>query len=245
MHLYIRICTHTYVQTYIVYIRRVFNHARMSRSIANNGKILGPHIPPRSAGSNAPSCQSCRRASEMRAAAFSTNERIANMPRGGRARGGLARSGADASRASDVAMQMWHRASPVRPRMGSKTWDVEYARRQSCLGDVPWRSQWSFLPRQARAPSHRTCAPNAASLRWRAVAVSPSWQPTHPNADAAQAEPSPGADLKSDPAMAWTGDTGACHRHCARREGRPRCAATIDAIGLVTGRWMVRIDPSL
>ena len=143
---------------------------------------------------------------------------------GGRSRGGLARSGADVSRASHVAMQMWQGASPVRPRMGSKNWDVEYARRQSCFGDVPCRSQWPFLPRQTRAPSQRTCAPNAATLRWHAVAVSPRWQPTRPDADAAQAEPSPGADLKSDPVWHGLAAQAPAHRPCARREGRPRRA---------------------
>ena len=47
-------------------------------------------------------------------------------------------------------------------RWDQRIWDEGYARRQSCLGDVPWRSQWAFHPQQTRAPSQRTCAPNAA-----------------------------------------------------------------------------------
>ena len=32
-------------------------------------------------------------------------------------------------------------------RRDQRIWDEGYARRQSCLGDVPWRSSWPFLPR--------------------------------------------------------------------------------------------------
>ena len=75
------------------------------------------------------------------------------------------------------------------------------------------------------------------TLRWHAVAVSPRWRLTRPDADAAHAEPSPGADLKSDPVRNWLAAqapaTGAARR---RQDHDMLRGASIDAIGLVTGR---------
>ena len=103
--------------------------------------------------------RSCRRASEMRAAATSTHARLQMRQWVPGPPGMLARSGADAKRASRVSVQMCHGAHLVPPQWDQRIWDEGYARRQSCLGDVSWRSQWSFLPQpNARAISANVCA---------------------------------------------------------------------------------------
>jgi hypothetical protein len=78
------------------------------------------------------------------------------------------------------------------------------------------------------------------TLGWPAVPVCPPWQLTRPDADAAQAEPSPGTDLKSDPVRhglaAQAPATGTAQG--GREDQDVLRAASIDAIGLATGRWM-------
>ena len=78
------------------------------------------------------------------------------------------------------------------------------------------------------------------TLGWHAVPVSPPWQLTRPDADAACAEPSPGTDLKSDPVRhglaAQAPATGTAQG--GRQDHDMLRAASIGAIGLATGRWM-------
>ena len=63
------------------------------------------------------------------------------------------------------------------------------------------------------------------TLRWHAMAVSPWWQPTRPDADAAYAEPGPGADLESDRVWHGLAAKAPAHGHFTlnftRSDGRP------------------------
>jgi hypothetical protein len=88
--------------------------------------------------------------------------------------------------------------------------------------------------------SANVCAERCSNPPWAAVPVCPPWQLTRPDADAAQAEPSPGTDLKSDPVRhglaAQAPATGTAQG--GREDQDVLRAASIDAIGLATGRWM-------
>ena len=106
---------------------------------------------------------------------------------------------------------------------------------ETCLGA---RSGLFILNKRAHHLSERVRRTLLEpTLRWHAVAVSPRWRLTRPDADAAHAEPSPGADLKSDPVRNWLAAqapaTGAARR---RQDHDMLRGASIDAIGLVTGR---------
>ena len=71
------------------------------------------------------------------------------------------------------------------------------------------------------------------------VAVSLRRQLIRPDAEEAYAEPSPGADLESDPVRHGLAAQAPATGTAQGREDHDMLgAASIDAIGLATGRWM-------
>ena len=109
---------------------------------------------------------------------------------------------------------------------------------ETCLGA---RRGLFFLDKRAPHLSERVRRTLLEpTLGWPAVPVCPPWQLTRPDADAAHAEPSPGTDLKSDPVRhglaAQAPATGTAQG--GREDQDVLRAASIDAIGLATGRWM-------
>ncbi len=136
-------------------------------------------------------------------------------------------------------MQMWHGASHSHRR-----WDTEVGTKYTQGGDHALetcfgaRSGLFFLNKRAPHLSERVRRTLLEpTLRWHAGAVSPRWQLARPDADGAYAKPSPSAHLKSDPV--WHGLAAQAPATGTAQGGREDedvlRAASIDAIGLVTG----------